>query len=326
MKKVSSRISSSSSSYLSPSERNTAMMMKQPTVIVIMLACCLAASQFRNLFKFFEQTRFTTPTEMFRPVLAIGNVDDDKHLIPRILHFVDLSAGFPKPLDKTGTNTTSNATSQTDRNIQAWRDLLEPLGWRIMVWDNAAVEQEFPADVPFLQKLSVYSWMSNLLRYKVLYNYGGIYVDTDVVPLRSLEPLRHQNFSVCEAPVPSVDDIPQGSTGYTISKAKCTMLCNAVIGVTRQHPVLNAVQQTAMSNSFDAVVQNRKYNIGISGPKAWTPHVKNDDTMHVLHAKTFFPCTWQKTDACILENFREQNYTFAMHQWSKSWAKKRDLE
>ena len=61
--------------------------------------------------------------------------------------------------------------------------------WTVRLWTNADVG-EFPPDVQaFIGKAEKGVQKADILRYYVLERYGGVYVDADVVPHRTLAPV-----------------------------------------------------------------------------------------------------------------------------------------
>ena len=101
----------------------------------------------QQAYKQFETKRVALPTD--------NNVDEFN--IPRILHFVNLSPGFPGS-PKNNIATKGRSASWVWQNIQNWKDAMESVGWKIMVWDNAAVDMAYPSLVPFLKTLPKWSW------------------------------------------------------------------------------------------------------------------------------------------------------------------------
>jgi mannosyltransferase OCH1-like enzyme len=72
---------------------------------------------------------------------------------------------------------------------EMWRTLMPD--WTIRIWGNADInEEEFPTDaVGLINAVSKGAQKADIMRYFILEKYGGIYVDGDVEPLRSLEPV-----------------------------------------------------------------------------------------------------------------------------------------
>jgi mannosyltransferase OCH1-like enzyme len=199
------------------------------------------------------------------------------------------------------------------KNVEEWQ-ILHPQ-WRVTLWNNTLVRQAFPDLIPILSKLGTMSWVANILRYHIIERYGGVYLDTDIVPLRSLEPLRKLGtFTVCENP--TVKMVPHLAN---LSMSGCIIACNAVIAATKNHPALGHVIEVSMKNTLAHLKKRKKrYSTMISGPQPWTDSAKKHE-VNILYANTFFPCRWQAKEKCIKSDFMDDQYVYAMHTWEKSW-------
>ncbi|KAL3909709.1 MAG: hypothetical protein SGARI_002467 [Bacillariaceae sp.] len=156
---------------------------------------------------------------------------------------------------------------------------------------------------------------------------------------RGLEFLREKhNFTVCELTSENLQEklaklsVPRMEEGFSVSNKKlCDYVGSAVIGVTPRHPALKNMQHVAMENSLKHLAKynhnmsevQQHYNTRVGGPPPWTDVSRKDKTIAFLHPHTFYPCNWDKTEECVLSNFAQNNYTFAMHEWGGSWAKQR---
>lgn len=97
-------------------------------------------------------------------------------LIPALLHLIWVGSN-PRP-------------DYVDRYVEQWNALMPT--WSVRLWTNEDLtESEFPADI--LTKIHACTkgaQKADIMRYFIMYKYGGIYLDTDIVPHRSLEPIR----------------------------------------------------------------------------------------------------------------------------------------
>ena len=236
-----------------------------------------------------------------------------RQMIPRILHFVYVSPGVP--------NQRNEIPSSIRATIAEWKELHKD--WEIQVWDNLSLHKEFPDLIPTLQQIKTMSWVANLVRYHVLERFGGIYLDTDIVGLRSLEPLRAKPaFTVCQDPFQKISDY--STSDLVIGHADCALACNAVIGAIPHHPALEETVKNSMANTHDTL-QNRPndpYSLYISGPYQWTKDFKKYSDVAILRSFTFYPCTWANKEDCVKEKHLPNEQVFAMHTWSGSWMKK----
>lgn len=106
----------------------------------------------------------------------------DSSPIPRLLHMIWVGDA-PQPIT-------------FHMYAEMWRALMPD--WTIRIWGNADInEEEFPTKaVTLINAAPKGAQKADIMRYFILEKYGGIYVDGDVEPLRSLEPVRSLQKSV----------------------------------------------------------------------------------------------------------------------------------
>jgi hypothetical protein len=97
-------------------------------------------------------------------------------MIPEVAHWIWLNETLPP---------------WASANIDSFR-CLHP-EWTIRVWHE--LPEKFPFDLRVLfQQLPWYSSRSDIFRYWLLSEYGGVYLDTDIVALRNFDSLLHHEF------------------------------------------------------------------------------------------------------------------------------------
>jgi len=95
-------------------------------------------------------------------------------LIPKLLHMIWVGDA-PAPL-------------LVEVHRAAWVALLGP-EWTVRLWTNDDIA-EFPAHVQeFIGRALKGVEKADILRYYIVEKYGGIYIDTDMAPHRSLDPI-----------------------------------------------------------------------------------------------------------------------------------------
>lgn len=181
----------------------------------------------------------------------------------------------------------------------------------IKVWQNKDLLQEFPhvfGDTD-IQSIQTAAWVADIARYLVIAKFGGIYVDTDIRPLRPIPAsLFQKSFAVCERPR---------------SKMPCTLVCNAVIGAGANNPVMLRAASKAINDSKDVLRQRyndrrHDYVLDRTGPRFLTRQIFGTD-FTVLSYSTFFPCDYEQRETC--KNIKRSNsHAIAVHEWAKSWA------
>lgn len=94
-------------------------------------------------------------------------------MIPKIIHFCWMS-GDPYP-------------ELVEECIKSWREKLPD--YKIIKWDTSNFRyQDFPYALEAMRKKK-YAFVSDILRLYALYEYGGIYLDSDIKVLKKFDPL-----------------------------------------------------------------------------------------------------------------------------------------
>jgi mannosyltransferase OCH1-like enzyme len=102
--------------------------------------------------------------------------------IPPILHMIWVGdTGYPSYVIDALTN---------------WSSLMPT--WQIRLWTNSDITTEhFPEDIiHMIHTATKGAQKADIMRYFIVEKYGGVYVDADVIPCKSLEPIRHINTDI----------------------------------------------------------------------------------------------------------------------------------
>ncbi len=94
-------------------------------------------------------------------------------LIPKIIHFVWLGEG--------------KYTELTEKCIESWKVKLP--GYQFIKWDDSNIDISDCTYAQEAYRAKKYAFVSDYVRLKVLYEYGGIYFDTDVEVLKTFDDL-----------------------------------------------------------------------------------------------------------------------------------------
>jgi mannosyltransferase OCH1-like enzyme len=189
--------------------------------------------------------------------------------------------------------------------INSWREKLPE--YEIIEWNekNFDIEKEIK-DKPFLQECyrqKLWAFISDYIRLKVLYEYGGIYMDTDMQIIKDITPLL-ENKSVF--------------FGYEDEKH----INAAIIGTVAGHDLFKKLLDFYERD----IIKSDIYTI----PKVITKIInenykkidKNnyEDGIYIYDLEYFYPFSYKEEFYydCIKEN------TYGIHWWGKSWAKKRN--
>lgn len=169
--------------------------------------------QHLNLFK-----------QMYDLRKGLIGASDGMQRIPKAVHFIWIGPRqFPR---ESVENVRTWMAKNPDWTFYFWTDRQRPL-------PCPGMKIRMVRDLNFLKlrdcfaKSDNYAEKSDLLRYEILYQEGGIYVDHDVKCFKSFEPLNNAYDFYCGIDMP-----------YTSSLPSCIFTTNNIIGVKAGHPIL----------------------------------------------------------------------------------------
>lgn len=218
--------------------------------------------------------------------------------IPRRIHFIWLGSELPK---------------QYEEIVDTWKEHNPDHG--IFVWGDKEVKTlvEDYADDHFKELYSQcanYGQKSDLLRYLILSEIGGIYADIDFVCLQNFNELHDCNFFA----------------GICLEKE--FQLNNGLIGCAPGHPIMDNVLERIDLKGFDHIACPHTRTLFQTGPWALTDAVKkyifdgeelHDDIM-LWPPNYFHPFPAAKRFEGNWEDYIK-DYSLTAHLWECSWQK-----
>lgn len=171
---------------------------------------------------------------------------------------------------------------------------------------NFDIEKEIKGN-KFLEecyKRKLWAFISDYTRIKVLYEQGGVYMDTDMQILKDITPLLENNRLIC---------------GYEDDRE---YINGAIIGVEKGHPFLKDLleyyEKEVLTSSLFTIPKIMTHLMEKNYKKI-DPN-NYEEGIRVYDKEYFYPFGFKEdfTPECITEN------TFGIHWWGKSWAKKRN--
>lgn len=203
-------------------------------------------------------------------------------MIPKVVHYIWLG-GKPKP-------------PLVNICILSWCEKLPD--YKIIEWnesnldlDDIASKNRFFAEC---RKRRMWAYMADYLRLKILYEYGGIYMDTDMQVIKSLTPLLNNETFIGQENSNGVV-----SCGIIASQSKNPLLLG----------VLNFYDEKIWDDSISTI------------PNIFTKVLDDNtdvDYFRIYPPEYFYPYPYQ-TDFdinCIQEN------SYTIHWWAGSWIGK----
>lgn len=208
--------------------------------------------------------------------------------IPKILHQIWIGKSLPEELKMFA---------------ESW-EKYHP-DWQYKLWTQEDIPQMNLRNRAFIEQSRNAGEISDLMRYEILYQYGGVYLDTDFECLRSLEPLHYlYDFYIGIQPLDS----------------GLVQLGIGIIGAIPGHPILHACIEQIKNTWQDKNLE--KHITARTGPihctKIFYAMADKSGLCDVALPPTYFyPLYCQATECKRIEWVLEG--AFAVHHWAKTW-------
>lgn len=174
--------------------------------------------------------------------------------------------------------------------IASWKSYLPD--YDIKQWSESSLDlSQYPFAWQALQ-VGKYAFVSDVVRLYALYVEGGIYLDTDMLLLRSFNPLLDQDFFTGE--------YRQGGLAAAVigSKAEHHLLCKLIEEY--QNLDFDFLNPKTIPDVFDEVIWNLV-----------------DKTVKIYSPEFFYPLPFEAKGEDFLPLLTENSY--AVHLWNYSW-------
>ncbi len=231
-----------------------------------------------------------------------------KAIIPKIIHQIWLGPKTPPAVFK-----------QSQESIKKYHP-----DWEYKLWTDKDIPDLLLHNQKFYDLTNNYGAKADILRYELLYKFGGIYLDVDMVCLNPLDILLQYDLWSCVQPL----DCKGG-------------LCNCVIGSIPGHPILEHCIASLEESWY-------KYQKNLRGPMRNVvitvgPFHFERSFMHFVHNKNmniialpssfFFPINFHEEMSLslahtvdldkIIQSFSTPE-AFAVHCWAGSWKMEKE--
>jgi len=229
-------------------------------------------------------------------------------LIPKIIHQVWEGKDGPPPnflLD----------VSQT------WKE--QHPDWMYIFWDGEKINSFMSAHPEYMKVYEAYRYAVqrwDMIRYLILYEYGGVYADLDYECIEPLDGLL-ENESCCLASDPEE---------HARIFNKSHIVTNAFMAVEAKHPLFKVILEHLLSDDPAQYDMNDKFNyvLETTGPYMLTRVYDNYDfkeKVRLLPASVISPLTKNEVALCIKgymsdeELKRKLQDAVAIHYFYGSW-------
>ena len=225
-------------------------------------------------------------------------------LIPKVLHYVWLGRQSMHPL------------------MDEWRERWASLhpGWEVKVWRESPdlpphllacgdqlLECRHPA---YLASCPTYSKRSDVWRYDILEQLGGVYLDTDFEPIKCLEPILKgvRAFAgLVETRYGWSDDLHDG-------KVKIEVGCS-LVGTVPHSPLARDLVEGIPR-------QDAQAQLSLAFPYLTEVVARHKDAVRLFSPDVFYPVTWDRYALGGRKSLRKEalsEATYAVHRWSSCW-------
>lgn len=193
--------------------------------------------------------------------------------------------------------------------------------WTVLLWDEQKVAEFGLANKWMYENMKNPSAKSDVVRYEVVYSYGGVYVDTDFLPCKNLDKLLYLDL-FCGI---------VGSYDGTLKNGE-TALAPSIFGASQGNGILEKIiikigQQKTVPRTIPEIMT-------ITGPEMFSREVlaelPNRPLTVAFPPPYFYPFPGQSRENIrnmTLEDTQKyvERYiyeeTYAMHLWYCSWQK-----
>lgn len=218
----------------------------------------------------------------------------DQPLIPKKLHLIWLGPKNPPAIF-------AQCLGSIEKHLP---------GWEVRIWKDRDMAGLNLYNQKYFDEEVNYAAKADILRYEILYRFGGVYIDVDIILLKDLDILIHTyeffaGLEACENEAILGNAIIASAPGHPILKNCIDMIQHHRTGDLLDWKVVQRTGPVHFQKSF--------YDIA----KQFTDIAR----VIVLPSSFFFPVSYKdrNTDN-IKKNSCVKNETFCVHHWTNSWV------
>ena len=222
------------------------------------------------------------------------NANKNNQKIPKLIHHIWLGSEIPKKyLDF----------------INGWKN--KHPGWNFFLWDEEKLNTIEMINKDLFLKLKNYGAKSDVARLEVLYQYGGIYLDTDFECLKTFdESLLINNFIAGAV----YNNSPEIANGFIASKPKSEFIINCIQDLKKIQDK-NLISQEIIEETGPFFLTKKFFNYQISDKN-------QNDKMLILPSNYFYPLPSYLKNIYLEEVYQyPTSISIGVHHWEASWNK-----
>ncbi len=199
--------------------------------------------------------------------------------IPRIIHQIYLGYTGPMP-------------EEWKKNHQVWKDYADKEGWEVKLWnmedcENLINDSLYPKFLEVFQNYPYGVQKADSIRYFILFKYGGIYSDLDVVPKYSIEPMlqmydqsSHLKAMFCQSPQDRTV-----SNWFMVARPECQLFLQMIRGMEERR------DKTRLNKHFTVL-----WSTGPIMVKNMIEKYEHPEEVYIFPRELLTTCTFCKDD------------------------------
>jgi mannosyltransferase OCH1-like enzyme len=226
--------------------------------------------------------RFPAITKLKQPIggKIKGGSKELKEKIPRIIHQIWVGQN---PLPK-----------KSKEFIKKIKELHPTFEYRL--WGNTDITPHNFVNIDYINKTDSYAQKADIMRYEILYNYGGIYLDIDMEVLKNLEPLLTHNLVVCNE---------DNNTDKYMS--------NGFIASSKYNYNIKKAVDNIKNIDFSLPINEA------SGPYYLRKNIVLDSNTRLLPTIYIYPIPYGRKINKEYLNTLDISQSYTIHHWDKAW-------
>ena len=190
--------------------------------------------------------------------------------------------------------------------------------WEVKLWTDEEVQDlqwSHPKSAFLFAEAKNWAEKSDILRFEILHQYGGIYTDTDAVCLKPLNPLLESGLSFFAC----FED-------NKVNQSKLPLVGSAVVLAAKNHPILHrCLEYSSSEREAPGIQQYLRSGPGPLSRACYEALEAGDQDLVILPRSYFYPLPWMKRYGDlkeVLKSIRPESFT--VHLWEGTWFGKEE--
>ena len=274
----------------------------------------------------FEEIYKIEKENKFRTLGIHSNEIKFMHNLPMLIHFIWINNDI---------RSRNNYDNRTEENLKTF-SIYEKTGWKIILWDNRKVYSIFCTDkninkdlceiltnVALAKQYKITMAMkSDMLRFVIMHEFGGMYFDTDFIALRNMDHIIRNKIK--DNGLIVVNEVNESRSMYLSVGFFAAYPGHICIGNAKKHVVV-AIKGKEASNIRTgpyffkkALVSTYFDTFDIDSVSISKFNLSKTATVLPTSYLYSFPFK-QRNDMALLEKVKKLPHTYFIHLWGASW-------